>query len=65
MAELAGVFASSHAPLVVRGWKDIAAANQQSLFIDVVGAEGVIHQDHRIADSLANRPADCYVLSDV
>ena len=31
MAELAGVFASSHAPLVIRGWKDISAPNQQSL----------------------------------
>jgi aromatic ring-opening dioxygenase catalytic subunit (LigB family) len=31
MAELAGVFASSHAPLVIRGWKNIGAANQQSL----------------------------------
>jgi len=31
MAELAGVFASSHAPLVVRGWKDVKPVNQQNL----------------------------------
>ena len=31
MARLVGVFAASHAPLIVRGWKDIGAANQESL----------------------------------
>ncbi len=31
MAELAGVFASSHAPLIVRGWKNVKPANQHSL----------------------------------
>ena len=29
MAKLAGVFASSHAPLIVRGWKDVTPAHQQ------------------------------------
>src|SRR6266702_3699758 len=31
MAELVGVFASSHAPLIIRGWKDVRPANQQDL----------------------------------
>src|SRR5258705_2827396 len=31
MARLVGVFASSHAPLIVRGWKDVKPANQQQL----------------------------------
>src|SRR5258708_31223238 len=31
MARLVGVFASSHAPLIVRGWKDVKPANQQEL----------------------------------
>src|SRR6266571_203579 len=31
MAKLAGVFASSHAPLIIRGWKDVRPANQQDL----------------------------------
>ena len=29
MARLAGVFASSHAPLLVRGWKDVTPAHKQ------------------------------------
>src|SRR5256885_3105198 len=31
MASLAGVFASSHAPLIIRGWKDVKSANQREL----------------------------------
>jgi len=31
MAKLVGVYASSHAPLIIRGWKDVSAANQASL----------------------------------
>src|SRR2546426_5544954 len=31
MAKLAGVFASSHAPLIIRGWKDVKPADQQDL----------------------------------
>jgi len=31
MAKLAGVFASSHAPLIIRGWKDVKPANQREL----------------------------------
>ena len=31
MARLVGVFASSHAPLIIRGWKDVKPANQREL----------------------------------
>ena len=31
MAKLVGVFASSHAPLIIRGWKDVSEKNQKSL----------------------------------
>src|SRR5258708_32837410 len=31
MARLVGVFASSHAPLIIRGWKDVKPANQKEL----------------------------------
>jgi hypothetical protein len=31
MAKLVGVFASSHAPLLIRGWKDIQPSRQQEL----------------------------------
>src|SRR2546426_7589545 len=31
MAKPAGVFASSHAPLIIRGWKDVKPANQREL----------------------------------
>src|SRR5437773_10358460 len=31
MAELVGVYASSHAPLIIRGWKDVKPANQREL----------------------------------
>jgi hypothetical protein len=31
MAKLVGVYASSHAPLIIRGWKDVSPANQSSL----------------------------------
>src|SRR5258708_4273531 len=31
MAKLVGVYASSHAPLIIRGWKDVKPANQREL----------------------------------
>ena len=31
MARLVGVFASSHAPLIIRGWKDVRPENQREL----------------------------------
>src|SRR5712691_5224856 len=31
MAKLVGVYASSHAPLIIRGWKDVRPANREDL----------------------------------
>ena len=69
MARLVGVFASSHAPLIIRGWKDVKPANQKELTsslaelgrrIKAAKPDVLVEQNLPFGLSLAYR---CYVLN--
>jgi aromatic ring-opening dioxygenase catalytic subunit (LigB family) len=76
MAELVGVFASSHAPLFVRGWKDIKPDNQQNIMrsLTELGRRITaarpdvlveISPDHWVNFFIDNLPSICIGVGDV
>ena len=75
MARLVGVFASSHAPLIIRGWKDVKPANQRELTrslaelgrrIKAAGPDVLIEiaPDHWVNFFINNLPSICVGMGD-
>src|SRR5436190_20921396 len=76
MASLAGVFASSHAPLIIRGWKEVKPANQRELTNSLTELGKrikaarpdvliVISPDHWVNFFIDNLPAICVGVGEV